>query len=327
MKSKNSEHLFSMFYDPEKGIYKKEPKKIIDFDELIRIYKSEKLKEVTEYVREASSKTEYEKRKKQLPYITPYGTFKPTRKGENIKHHNSNIIALDIDGLTSDQSKSIAKHITQQPGAMIVTVSPSEKGVKALILIDSHIDMDGDPKRPYQVLKLNLNIIADTLGIQSASDYIDLSQFNLTQPLFLNYDPLFYYNASPEPLHVDLMEFVPVEVENIHDFTKMNVTSSRIDRYIINATNNLVEFFAVCSKGNRHNNIIRVQAISSWMHYAPHLHDEVKRTLLNAVIGMYGSRYKANQSNAVKTFETAWNTTPKRNETIEQIINDIKQSA
>ena len=79
----------------------------------------------------------------------------------------------------------------------------------------------------------------------------------------------------------------------------------------------------MCDEGNRHSNIIKVQSISSIIHYAPSIGAEVKQSLLNSVIAMYGNEAEANKSNAIKSFHGSWNETPKSNNTIESIIDEI----
>jgi hypothetical protein len=67
---------FSFFFDKSKGIFTTIPKETISFERLISIYKSSYVEKLTNQIQQAK---DFEKAelKKQLPFITPYGTFEP----------------------------------------------------------------------------------------------------------------------------------------------------------------------------------------------------------------------------------------------------------
>lgn len=312
---------FSLFYDKEKGIFETTPHKQITFNELVDIYQSDWLRIRTNYLLEAATDEERQERKKELPFITPYGTF-TQRNNNSIEHYNSKLIALDIDGVSDAAAKAICFHLGKLPCTLLSTISPRQKGVKALILIADEIELN----KHFDTLKHNRNLIATSLGITAWVESLDIAQFVLCQPFFLNSAPLFFHNDNPTALNIKLQEYTPPQIEQ-KEFTRNVSPLNRVDVYLQKATDNLVEFFASCGAGDRHRNIIRVQSVASWLHYAPHLREGIKQQLLSAVISMYGDLRTAQKNNAIKTFETAFNTPNKANDTIEEIIFNTHKTA
>jgi hypothetical protein len=322
---------FSFFYDINKGIKTVKPYKNIDFPDLEKIYKSEKLKELTEKLRQANE-DERAELKKQLPFFTPFGTFEPARANINLKHFNDTLICLDIDGLLPHQIQDVRFILQTQQSTLLCAISPRGKGVKALILISERI-----PKEQcFNTLKLNKNHIAESLGLKDYVSKIDNAQFNPTQPCFFSYDEELYINQDAGVLDIKLIEYKePVikpletgffEIKQAKECSNYQTPIDyRIKRYFESATNNLIKFFACCVEGKRHSSIIKVQSIASWIHYAPALESEIKESLLNACIGMYGTLDNAQSNNVIKSFERAWKNAPiKRNPAIESIIQDSK---
>jgi hypothetical protein len=323
---------FSFFYDTTKGIRTVKPYKEINFKDLVKIYKSDKLKVLTEKLRATENETEKAELKKQLPFFTPMGTFSPARSLVNLHKFNSEIVCIDIDGLKPHQVQHVKFILEPQQSTLLCARSPRGKGIKALILINERT-----PKEHcYNTLKLNKNNIAEALGLNEYVSKIDNAQFNPTQPCFISYDEDIYINFQAEYLNIKFIQYKePIIKRSEPDFLELKQTIEnsnyqtpidyRIRNYFQHATNNLVKFFALCSEGNRHSSIIKVQAIASWIHYAPQIESEIKESLLNACIGMYGTIQNAEANNVIKSFERAWNNAPiKRNETIESIINDLK---
>ena len=320
----------SLFYDKSKGIYTTIPREEIDIHRLVEIYKSPLIKRITEQIKLADEQTK-KVLKKQLPFITPYGTFNPTRANINMKHFNCSLLCLDIDGLKENQVELIKAILITQQSTLLCAVSPRGKGIKALVSISDRIPLESC----YNTLKLNLHHVAESIGLTEFVNKIDPSQFKPTQPWFISFDENLYYNLQCVPLNIKLIEYKEHIVIDEVDFEAIEETKSttsylepinhRIEVYFANAVKGLVKFFACCGDGNRHSNIIRVQSVASWIHYAPQLEDKIKEILLNACCGMYGTRKEAELNNVPKSFEKAWKNAPiRRNETIEQIINDIK---
>lgn len=317
-----SELFFSLFYDVNKGIYTTTPKQQITFNRLIDIYQSENIKEVTNKLRNASDKDKQEL-KKALPFITPYGTFNPTRNKENLETFNSSLLCLDIDNLTELDALNVKQLLTQQASTLLCAISPRGRGVKAFILISDTIPLN----ECYNTLKLNKQHIAQSIGLIDYIDNIDNAQFNITQPMFIARDEQLYYNKLATPLNITLSKYVEPTIERMQITNVPTHGKSRIETYLINATNRLVEFFAGCSEGNRHANIIKVQTIASWIHYAPNLESTLKDKLYNACCSMYGNENEALKNGVGRAFNKAWTTQNKANNSIELIINELNSVA
>jgi hypothetical protein len=317
-KPQSRELRFSLFHDETQGHFNVSPLKEIGLSELFAIYQSHYLKEKSIQLKDAVG-VEKDELKKKLPFITPAGTF-TKRKSELIQHYNSSLLCLDIDGLTETDAQSLRNHLSKLNGCLFTAVSPRGKGVKALFRTSCEIPL----KERYNTLKTNIPNIAKTLGISRISDKIDKAQFVLPQPFFLAYDPNAFYSNTELELELELEKYEPIVIERTPFTPREFNSSSRIEKYLHNACAELVKSFALCGEGNRHSNIIKVKSISSWTHYAPHLESELKQSLLNAVVYMYGDEQNAHRNGAIRTFNQCWETLPQHNRTIEGIINELQ---
>jgi hypothetical protein len=313
---------FSLFYDVKKGIYTTTPIQQITFKRLINIYQSEGVKKVTHELQEANDKDKPEL-KKLLPFITPYGTFNPTRNKESIASFNASLICLDIDNVSNSDARLIKVILSKQTSTLLCVISPRGRGVKAFILISDTTPLN----ECYNTLKLNKEHIAKSIGLIDFLEHIDNAQFNITQPMFIAFDESLYYNEFAQPLSITLTKYIQPIIKRVAITNVPIKAKNRIETYLINATNRLIEFFALCSEGNRHANIIKVQTIASWIHYAPGLESEIKQRLYNACCSMYGSEKEALKNGVERAFNKAWTTENKANNSIELIINELNSVA
>jgi hypothetical protein len=315
----NNELYFSLFYDTERGINNTSPRKEINLEQLFKIYKSDRIKQLTLELQKAPPQAR-QSIKLQLPFFTPYGTFEK-RNNASIKQFNKKLVALDFDGLDRPNAEKLKRKLTYQSCVILAAISPRGNGVKALILCDGHKTTESN----YNTLKLNANELCARLGIHEYKDSCDRAQFVLCQPMFIAYDPQLYTNSSATPLQLEYKEYQPPQIEQQpRTIVAPSFVNSRIDRYLLNASNKLYNELIRTPEGNRHHSIIKVQKIASWLHYAPHLEHEIKNNLLTAVISMYGSERNAELNNAQKSFAEAWRRAPiNTNPTIETIINEL----
>lgn len=324
---------FSFFFDKSKGVFTTIPKETISFERLISIYKSSYVEKLTNQIQQAK---DFEKAelKKQLPFITPYGTFEPIRANKNIVHYNSKLIAFDFDFSINDLklANSLKSVIKVLQGCALCCISPRGNGVKALFIIEEEIDL----KEHYDHLKHNKENIIHSLGlynyfnkesINKIIKALDNTQFKLSQPFFIGNDTNLFYNLNPEPLKIKLNKYTNTFVAQTYNKPKEKVSEGlqiRIDKYINNAVSSLISFYNGLPEGERHKNIIRVSYIKSILHYAPHLESEIETSLKNAVCKMYGDKHKT--YGAEKTFNDAWNHNNNvENKTIEKIKVEYKE--
>jgi hypothetical protein len=314
---------FSLFYDHLKGIQNTKPRKEITAAELVRIYRSQRIKEVTEELKRAPKEAK-QRLKLQLPFFTPYGTF-TQRRNELLQHHNTKLIALDFDGLDRPNAEKVKRKLMHQDCTLLAAISPRGNGVKALILSAEGFA----PETRYNTLKQNAANICGMLTIYEYKEQCDRAQFVLCQPMFIAHDPELYYNENPKAKDFNLKAYEPPQIEH-QDRTILapSFQSNRIEQYLLNASNRLYNELTSTKEGTRHHSIIKVQKIASWLHYAPHLESEIKSSLFNAVCAMYGGHKQAERHNAINSFNKAWNEAPhSANKTIEAIIYELQKTA
>ena len=309
---------FSFFYDEKKGLYNTTPLAEIDFSQLVKIYKSERLKAATVNLQTAPLE-QRDELKKFLPYITPHGTF--TQRGNAyIKESNEYLVGLDIDEISGYELTEVLDALKRSRSTLLVAVSPKMQGVKALILVSDKIT----PGERYKLLsdKQNKYILARMLNIQKYVDKIDDNQAKLSQPLFLAFDSNLYVNENAEPLQITFTPPPPpIETKQAEYKNSPIEAQTKIEHYIKTATNNLCSVLAGLGVGERHKKIIKVNYIAGILHYAPSITTEVEGMLLAAVIHSYKTEKNAISCGAIRSFKAAFNTEQKiYNKSIEEII-------
>jgi hypothetical protein len=311
---------FSLFYDAEKGIHNVTPLKTIGLEELFSIYNADGVKQLTNELRAALPK-DRPRIKLKLPFFTPYGVF-TKRNNSMLQYFNQELVALDFDGLDRPNAEKLKRKLTLQPCTVLAVISPRMNGVKALILLKCN----KTPLSNFNDLKLNAESICGRMGIYEYKEYCDRAQFVLCQPMFIAHDPGAYMNPDAKAIDFNFKTYEPPQVQqyNRGEINTSQTTNNRIDSYLLSATNKLYNELISTPKGQRHHSIIKVQKIASWLHYAPHLENEIKNSLLRACIAMYGGAAIAQLNNVQKSFAGAWNGAQNApNPTIEIIINEL----
>jgi len=305
------------------GIKSVTPVRSILLDELVKLQKSSKQKELTAKIIAAKTDEEKQALKLQLYFITPYGTFS-YRENASILEHNSHIVAFDFDKMTTKQVTRLIAILIKNKSCVLCFKSPRQKGVKALFLISDTIPLESH----YLTLKANAAALLDAIGVTDYSKYLDFAQFVLCQPFFLSYDPNLHYNPDPEPLQIKLiaadvraLESFPVREWDISISKKV-----RLDAYMNAAVSKLCSEFE-SETGARHPNIAKIKAIAGIykMYNIPN-EAESYQLLEDSIISMYGSEGEAKAGNAFKSMWDAWNdAVPTQNPTIEEILrNDFE---
>lgn len=80
--------------------------------------------------------------KKKLPSFTVTGTFKDKRKSDNIETYSS-LLVLDYDKLTKAQIEFLSKELPKQNCVYSYFISPSGKGLKVIVLVDTGVEQHG----------------------------------------------------------------------------------------------------------------------------------------------------------------------------------------
>jgi ribosomal protein S8 len=265
---------FSFFFSKE-GIKGTSPTKEISALELVKIYHSEGLINLSKGVREAQGSSQ-DQLKSLLPYITPYGTFLK-RANKAIDHYNSNLIAFDFDHLDPHEISEIKDICRNSQSVFICVLSPKNKGIKVLALINHNFTIDNHATG----IKENISKILQHLGLDNFKP--DISQFTLSQGFFLCYDSEMIINLNARATN---------EPFNIKERTKKEVLSSnnstfnkgRIDTYIENLLNRNISQMASSPPGSRHATILlNIKAFGMIKQYKTDLENDYFERLEKAI--------------------------------------------
>lgn len=141
----------------------------------LRLIQSNTYKQITTELRNHlvnGEKEKYKKGKQKLNAVTFSGTFQPTRKKSNIYSY-TRILILDIDDLASSEITRIKKELLEDPHILALWISPSGKGIKALMPFAPHdsvnkANVDINHKHAFdyilEYLYTNYNIQLDKSG-------------------------------------------------------------------------------------------------------------------------------------------------------------------
>mgnify|MGYP000909028901 CR=1 FL=1 len=105
-------------------------------------------------------KTGYDKYKSQLPGVAFCGTFNNLRQAEQIAYYN-NLLIIDIDDLDEETILDTKNQVMQDVFTYAVFISPSGKGLKILIKVDTGVEFHKLAFRAvtkYYLDKFNINI-------------------------------------------------------------------------------------------------------------------------------------------------------------------------
>lgn len=294
------------------------PQKQINYKELFEIYESKEIEVLTSEILNAPTPAKKIELKNLQPFFTPYGTF-DYRNNKSILSHNKNIIAFDFDKLESPQkAKELLLKFTKLECTLLANISSSQKGVKAIILINDNIPLE----EHYNTLKLNAIKIISTLQLDDYYSYLDLRQFVLSQPLYISYSNFFFCRQNPVPVTIGFDVYTENIKRNTIETIKIIEGSEPVENYVKKATEKLCNFY-LSHTGARHNEIARVKNIAGIIkQYNLHsIESEVKENLLYSIVQMYGGEQGAKMGNAYKSFEQAYNVAePVENNTINEIL-------
>ena len=300
------------------GATSTKPQKQINYNELFEIYNSNKIEVLTSEILKAPTQAKKIELKNLQPFFTPYGTFE-YRNNKSILQHNSNIIAFDFDKLeTPEKAKELLLKFYQLECTLLATISSSQKGVKAIILINDNIPLENH----YNTLKLNAIKLISKLQLDEFYSYLDLRQFVLSQPMYISYSNFFFCRENPIPITIGFDTYT----ENTRSTTIETITITEgtdyVENYVKKATEKLCNFY-LTHTGPRHNEIARVKNIAGIIkqYNLQAIETEVKDNLLYSIVQMYGGEQGAKMGNAYKSFEQAYNDAePVENNTINEII-------
>ena len=219
-----NEIRFSLFWKEGDNTKNITPLKVISFDKLVEIIKSDWNKQRVKIER---------------PYITPYGTFSQ-RNNDSLNHFNRNLICLDYDKLDKSELNYLKLFWKGQRNTVLSLVSPSKNGLKVIIRAKHTFE----PNDLYNGLKHNVDFFV-VGGVKP-----DLAQFVLSQPMFIPYAENPYYNPGatlkdynfkPLPI-IEIVESKPIVLVDDSKMDRVNkFFKNRVEIYISNFENSPIE--------------------------------------------------------------------------------------
>lgn len=146
------------------------------------------------YLIQQGKKEEAALKKKQLVAFSPSVILKDSRHIENIEKYNG-FVHLDFDKLSIDKLKSTFKVLTEIPYTFMCFISPSGKGLKVFIELDSKME---DHDVAYQVVK---KYYEKATGLKADNRCKDIARL-----CFMSYDPDLYKNISNEKFIIKMTD-------------------------------------------------------------------------------------------------------------------------
>ncbi len=294
------------------GQYATDPVKVVNIEELINIYNNTAVVNLSEKL-SAASKVERKKLKDISPSFLPYGNFS-YRENKSIVSYNKEILAIDIDKLSSAEVSIVLNILKNRPGMIFCSISASGNGVKALFRINANHYLEDH----YYILKNNVKKIAAALGVNNWK--IDTTQFRLSQ-MFYICNNRFHFNTNPEPLLLDLdltaiheikekkekqqKEFKPLSKEQ-----QKKITPEQLEKIksVLNKKLDRISKKLDPTSNNRHNQIANFRFLCQYLHYLP---PPEQQNYFNAcyrlVIKLYGSEQDAINSDAERSLKDIFN--------------------
>jgi len=152
-----------------------------DIDFILERIKSGATKELVKKIRTEKNKAQRNELKKNLPAICFSGKFNKRNDKSIIEH--SGLICLDFDGYESNKELLTDKEkLTKSNYTYSVFISPSGKGLKALVKIPQDVDN-------------HVNYF-NSLEIHYNNSHFDTTCKNLSRVCYESYDPLIYVNKN-----------------------------------------------------------------------------------------------------------------------------------
>lgn len=250
---KLSEIIISRF----DSIKSSQPNAITLFEELGNI-KRGKYKESILKCREAISredKVQYNELKIQLPAVTFCGEFLAGRKASNITQYN-NLMILDIDNLGNDTLKDTINKLQKDIYLLALWLSPSGKGLKGLVKIESDIH-----KHKY---------VFNALRVYFLNNYqieLDKSGSDVSRLCLSSWDENLFFNEKSNVFEdfLELEENISGKEQKIKSILSLNKNAYSTEG--LNKVNDTKIIRAIIKFLNKHNFSI-TETYDSWVKVA-----------------------------------------------------------
>jgi len=151
------------------------------------------------------NKDAYDAIKSKLPAFVPHRFDGIGRKLENLTSY-SGIVVLDLDGLTTREAETVRNTVFAQSEYCLLTfLSPSGRGVKALILTDAT-----DKAKAHDTFKAVTDYFAPLVSKCLGHEILfDESGKDAPRLCYLSFDPQLYFNADAVKFTIRYPDKVP----------------------------------------------------------------------------------------------------------------------
>lgn len=152
-----------------------------------------------------SNKEAYDAIKSKLPAFVPHRFDGIGRKLENLTSY-SGIVILDLDGLTTREAENVRDTIfSKSEHCLLAFLSPSGRGVKALILTDAT-----DKAKAHDTFKAVTDYFAPLVSeLLGKAVPFDPSGKDAPRLCYLSFDPQLYFNADAVKFAIRYPDKVP----------------------------------------------------------------------------------------------------------------------
>ncbi len=140
-------------------------------------------------------KDAYDARKISLPGITPAGQFSHRRAADLTQH--SGLVPIDFDGLEPAEAIAARDLAGTSPHCVLAFVSPSERGIKALVRVQLDSGAEIDSETHHAAWVRASKHLAELVGHPADPSGKDVSRL-----CFVSHDPDAIYQPGAEPMTI-----------------------------------------------------------------------------------------------------------------------------
>lgn len=293
-----------------------DPKKAETLKLIYEIIKSNKLKKLIEAIRAEPDEVKKKHLKAKLMAFCVCGLF--SVRGTKGLQIYAGLVHADVDKLNPSQMIEFAEILRKSPFIAMFFVSPSGKGFKIFAWVNT-------PAEQHLQAWTQFNkYISDLLGVAT-----DPAPKSIASICFFSQDPNAFYNDNNEIFEVKQIK-EPEQTPKLNDslykrfYEQPNGTVDQIDRYILKASENVVNGFEPGKP--RHPQIAKTKSIYGYLKEYPQntVADEVNALFETAMsTNLYGSISEAKAQNAFKSLATAREEAePLKSEALEKIMRE-----
>ena len=142
---------------------------------------------------------DYTSFKRNLPAVTPSGTFSPQGRKTELLTQHSGLIVIDFDDL--DDATQCKEQLAALPCVVLAFTSPSGRGVKPFVAVDPIPANADEHKAAFQAVAKALRSRGLPVQLMQEGGNRDSGQTDVTRLCYLVGDPqIFYQWPAPSPV-------------------------------------------------------------------------------------------------------------------------------